>query len=952
MHITFVTSGLTFNGDSLKQGALGGSETALISMAAAFRARGHRVRVFCQCDAPGEYDGVLYFDRSTFEAQAEKVPTDVLIASRWAEPLMCPSTAGIRVLWLHDIAPPRDEFVGKLYQTDMLFGLSDYHIDDYCRQMPELRKMFWRTENGVDKGLIEGNVCEKVPGKLIYTSRPERGLRYLLQMMPAIVKAHPNARLHVATYSLQNMQMGSDVAAIHAQCDEMIDRLGDRVVRLGSLTKASLYRHISSAELMLYPTDFPEISCITAMEAQACGTPIITSDAFALKETVLPGYGVLVVGDPRSDAYRAAFLRETNLLLADNPRRVAMSDSARKDYLAKGQHTWAGIAASWEKKFEEFYANRSQDAIFKRMEKAGDTMPLSLLTKTPILDSSPCSYEPSFSEAADLWKTTLDVYMAGASRIPQSVLDLSYESPYFGIYAAKALPNARVTVMTTSEDFADVQEFVKEQGLVNLEVLAEGSEISHSYETVFIGRRLESRGNPQTVFESACRYLLPGGKVLGTTRWNMSEHGGVLWNFDYEDLREIFADAKMDAGFTEVGRTSDGRISGFWSWSVPACTPRKIDLRGRLRRMRPYKSLALCMIVKNEEDWISGCLKSALPFVDEIHIANTGSVDSTNSIIHDVAPDANVKMVAFDNFSQARNASMEGVNTDWIMVLDADERIASGENIRKYLESTLFEGLSVAQVHLTSDGRSEDRPIRIFKNRPHYKFTGLIHEHCEDISEQPYDKEIYPALYIDDFSIMHFGYSTERLRRRKCSDRNIGLLIRDVKESPGRMLTWILVMRDYFNIVQWGMKPRRKIENGSREHQLLNAIVATYHNKFWDGTSRYAALAEDLYQSALKMLGRHELPALDFEAPPFEAKMSLMAAYGGLSGEEPAMRTRWFVCTEELQCYVSQKSSELSDRLTFAEPSIQPRFGIPCELPDPTSLLSHAKRSGVSGMLL
>ena len=86
--------------------------------------------------------------------------------------------------------------------------------------------------------------------------------------------------------------------------------------------------------------------------------------------------------------------------------------------------------------------------------------------------------------------------------------------------------------------------------------------------------------------------------------------------------------------------------------------------------------VSLCMIVKNEEDYIEKCIGSVNGIVDEIIIVDTGSNDRTR----EVAERFNAKIYDFkwnDDFSAARNFSISKATKDWILVLDADETISS-----------------------------------------------------------------------------------------------------------------------------------------------------------------------------------------------------------------------------------------------------------------------------------
>src|SRR5258708_37830945 len=108
---------------------------------------------------------------------------------------------------------------------------------------------------------------------------------------------------------------------------------------------------------------------------------------------------------------------------------------------------------------------------------------------------------------------------------------------------------------------------------------------------------------------------------------------------------------------------------------------------------RPYAptrrpTISLCVIARNEADFIGDCLASAQPFVDELVVLDTGSIDATREI----ARSYNARVGTFewvDNFSAARNAAIDLATSDWILMLDADERLQpeSGPKLREFVQS-------------------------------------------------------------------------------------------------------------------------------------------------------------------------------------------------------------------------------------------------------------------------
>src|SRR5580692_6446389 len=90
---------------------------------------------------------------------------------------------------------------------------------------------------------------------------------------------------------------------------------------------------------------------------------------------------------------------------------------------------------------------------------------------------------------------------------------------------------------------------------------------------------------------------------------------------------------------------------------------------------RTASTVSLCMIVKNEESRLAACVASARAAVHEIIVVDTGSTDHTLAI----ASELGAKVSTFDftrpDFSAARNQSLANARGDWILVLDADERL-------------------------------------------------------------------------------------------------------------------------------------------------------------------------------------------------------------------------------------------------------------------------------------
>ena len=88
-------------------------------------------------------------------------------------------------------------------------------------------------------------------------------------------------------------------------------------------------------------------------------------------------------------------------------------------------------------------------------------------------------------------------------------------------------------------------------------------------------------------------------------------------------------------------------------------------------RLTPRLSAAL--IVHNEERYLGDCLASLRGLADEVIVLDDGSTDATVAIAR--AAGARVEHRPFDDFSRQKQAALSLATGDWVLVIDADERV-------------------------------------------------------------------------------------------------------------------------------------------------------------------------------------------------------------------------------------------------------------------------------------
>ena len=195
---------------------------------------------------------------------------------------------------------------------------------------------------------------------------------------------------------------------------------------------------------------------------------------------------------------------------------------------------------------------------------------------------------------------------------------------------------------------------------------------------------------------------------------------------------------------------------------------------------RPLVSIG--MIVKNEEKYLEDCLKAMSPIREavpsELIVVDTGSTDRTVEIAEQYA-DQVLHFEWCDDFSAARNVSLEAASGEWFLYLDGDEILE--ENCAPIIEflkmpNNPYGTASLIQRNYSDyehTDYSDFHMIRLYRNIPGMRFQGSIHE-----SINPF---IVPTK---DISVIahHDGY-VQGVNEKK-QQRNQKLLLLELEKNP------------------------------------------------------------------------------------------------------------------------------------------------------------------------
>ncbi|HEX5587789.1 MAG TPA: glycosyltransferase family 2 protein [Acidimicrobiia bacterium] len=204
--------------------------------------------------------------------------------------------------------------------------------------------------------------------------------------------------------------------------------------------------------------------------------------------------------------------------------------------------------------------------------------------------------------------------------------------------------------------------------------------------------------------------------------------------------------------------------------------------------------LTASLIVRDEAEFLDGCLTSLHGLVDEIVVVDTGSIDGTPDIA--TAHGAVVDHVEWqDDFSAPRNRSLDLAHGEWILYIDADERVRDDDHAatRRALsdatETVAFRVLFVPRV-----GWTPYREFRLWRNDPEIRFVSAMHESIVPSITRVAERDARRVDPFDQFTIDHLGYEGDQTRKRR---RDEPLLLAGIDASPGRTYLYDHLARIY-----------------------------------------------------------------------------------------------------------------------------------------------------------
>lgn len=720
MIITIHCGGMPFNGDTIKTGSIGGSETAAYYVAKELAARGHRVTMFTSLNATeGTFDGVKYIwhgpvsERAPlgelFHFYASNTPHDVCIIQRQPGAFVNKWASKINISWLHDLAFYRQRALvnSAAWNIDAVFTVSEWHRKQVMEVYGLSGDVVKAVKNGVDLSLYHGetspfpvDTTDKI--KLLYCSRPERGLEHLVSpggIMDRLYDIDPRFHLYVCNYNHVVPQMKDYYDALYERIAEMRN-----VTDIGHLTKQELADVQRQCDALVYPTEFEDTSCIVAMEAKAAGLPFISSETAALPETCKQygNFGGMLFPLKDGKADEDAFVEYLSTFTADN-RREAFRKEQERDAV---NYSWTKAVDMFEQHISDMFAerNRNPETVLKHLIHNSDYYAACVFNEkqdklrgATIGSQTRKEMDECYAFARDnKWKEHYEAYyeyerargvkygpedvthnnryrtVAGKlSHLPAGgiVLDYGCAHGHYTVNLAKQYPHLEFIGIDLAQSNIDIaRKWADDDKVPNVRfycgsagtgsVVHGGSEESQlalkSLDAIIAAEVLEHVAEPWALADTLSKYLKDDGLFIGTTpvgpweavgykdHWPWRAHVHHLERDDLHDLFGKHPSFTVNVCASGTDKAGDTLGSYVWSFKKPKEESGRIDYERKFSLLNPRQTLAVCVIARDAELTLGKCLDSVKDIADEIIVAvDEKTKDGTREIARKYAKSLN-----------------------------------------------------------------------------------------------------------------------------------------------------------------------------------------------------------------------------------------------------------------------------------------------------------------------
>jgi len=344
--IVIHTGAISWDWHPVNDKKISGSEYMAMNMAKEFVRLGYRTFIFGTfenekkgIDYQGIYDGIQYIDYKFFPEFSTKYVIDYLIVSRFVSNLVYYDNIINVYLWVHDVLPHMSKNSPIIQTHAQKFRgalvLSNWHKDYVASHTGIPDDLVKLTRNAIYANRFTKNI-EKIPYRFVYISDPSRGLSHLIDMIPTIKEKYPRTTLSVFT-RVEHIE------------EKLLDRIKalDYVDLQSRISQDKINEELLKSDIWLYPTDFQETYCISALEAMAAGCLVASVKYAGLIDTI--GDRGIMCEHP-IDQNKDVLLKKLCFVLDRPEIKKRYIDKAKEWALSQ---TYENLAKEWIKMFRE-----------------------------------------------------------------------------------------------------------------------------------------------------------------------------------------------------------------------------------------------------------------------------------------------------------------------------------------------------------------------------------------------------------------------------------------------------------------------------------------------------------------------------------------------------------------------------------------------------------------------
>jgi tetratricopeptide (TPR) repeat protein len=313
------------------------------------------------------------------------------------------------------------------------------------------------------------------------------------------------------------------------------------------------------------------------------------------------------------------------------------------------------------------------------------------------------------------------------------------------------------------------------------------------------------------------------------------------------------------------------------------------------------------MIVKNEAHTLEQCLASAKPHVDDIVVVDTGSDDETVEIARRFGARVYFFEWVYD-FATARNESLKHAKGDWVLQLDADERLnvlGVPDGLRGAVSAPGIDAYIVPiRNHHTEQGKATyciNYNLRLFKRLPGVQYEREVHESVELSLGR-----IGGITANAGFIIEHEGYNTGPSDLTRKLNRNLEILKKYAEREPRNAFVLYYLGNTYRSLGrnEESLEILERALSGDHLNDSLSAMILNAMN--------LTHLIQQDYDKTIQLAEK----SLKFMAHQNTARYFLGAAYYNKQKYATALPYLYF-CYQYSRLPVENKATGISQEYTM-----------------------------------